>query len=115
MKEKIHPKYVDCVITCSCGNTVNTRATKPKLSVDICSACHPFFTGKQKLIDAAGRVEKFRRRFGDTAPTKVKTTRRAALVAKRAEPKPKPAKKPRATKKTAPDAPPPQEAASDKD
>ena len=114
MKEKIHPKYVDCVITCSCGNIVNTRATRPKLSVDICSACHPFFTGKQKLIDAAGRVEKFRRRFGDTAPTTVKTTRKAAPKAKPAAPKPKAAKKPRAAKKTAPDAPPPQESAPDR-
>ena len=70
MKEKIHPKYVDCVITCACGNVVKTRATKPKLDVDICSACHPFFTGKRRLVDKAGRVEKFRRKYGEVAPKK---------------------------------------------
>ncbi len=70
MKKKIHPKYVDCVITCACGNVVKTRSTKPKMTADICSACHPFFTGKQKLLDAAGRVEKFRRKYGETTPTK---------------------------------------------
>lgn len=73
MKKDIHPQYVDCVATCACGNTVKTRSTKPKISVDICSACHPFFTGKQKLVDTAGRVEKFRRRYGEgTAPKKKK-------------------------------------------
>lgn len=66
MKDKIHPEYVESVITCACGNTVKTRATKPKLHVEICSNCHPFFTGKQKLLDTAGRVEKFRRRYGET-------------------------------------------------
>ncbi|MFO7639003.1 MAG: 50S ribosomal protein L31 [bacterium] len=107
MKEKIHPKYVDCVITCSCGNTVQTRSTRPKLSVDICSVCHPFFTGKQKLIDAAGRVEKFRRRFGDTAPTKVKATPKAKRApAVKAVPKPKAEKKPKAAPKTKPAAKP---------
>lgn len=63
MKPKIHPNYVDCIITCACGNTVKTRATKPQITVEICSNCHPFFTGKQKLVDTAGRVEKFRKRF----------------------------------------------------
>ena len=74
MKEKIHPNYVDCVITCSCGNTVKTRSVKPKISVEICSACHPFFSGKQKMIDAAGRVEKYRRRYAKkaSAPKKEK-------------------------------------------
>jgi len=73
MKEKIHPQYVDCVITCACGNTIRTRSTKPKINVEICSACHPFFTGKQKIVDTAGRVERFRRRYGQTtAPSKKK-------------------------------------------
>jgi len=63
MKPKIHPKYVDCVITCACGNKIETRSTKPKIAVDICSSCHPFFTGRQKILDTAGRVEKFRRRY----------------------------------------------------
>jgi large subunit ribosomal protein L31 len=64
MKADIHPKYVDCVVTCGCGATFTTRATKPKLAVEICSSCHPFYTGKQKFVDSAGRVEKFLRRYG---------------------------------------------------
>ena len=63
MKEKIHPKYVDCTVTCGCGNTFTTRSTREKVNVEICSACHPFYTGKQKLVDAAGRVEKFNRKY----------------------------------------------------
>jgi large subunit ribosomal protein L31 len=73
MKEKIHPKYVDCVITCSCGNIINTRSTKPKINVEICSACHPFFSGIQKIIDTAGRVEKYRRRSQKKAKPKEET------------------------------------------
>ncbi len=63
MKEGIHPKYVDATITCACGNQVKTRATEKEIRVDICSACHPFFTGRQKLIDTAGRVERFKRKY----------------------------------------------------
>jgi large subunit ribosomal protein L31 len=63
MKEKIHPKYVDTTITCLCGNVIKTRSTKPNIRVEICANCHPFFTGKQKLIDSAGRVEKFQKRY----------------------------------------------------
>ena len=63
MKNGIHPKYVDCEISCLCGNVIKTRSTRPKLSVEICSACHPFFTGQQKIVDTAGRVERFRRRY----------------------------------------------------
>jgi len=63
MKAKIHPEYVDCVVTCACGNTFTTRSTVPELNVEICGACHPFFTGKQKLIDSAGRVERFTRKY----------------------------------------------------
>ena len=63
MKNKSHPKYVDCEITCLCGNVIHTRSTKTKLSVEICSNCHPFFTGQQKIVDTAGRVERFRRRY----------------------------------------------------
>ena len=74
MKEKIHPNYVDCIITCSCGNIVKTRSTKQKINVEICSACHPFFSGKQKMIDVAGRVEKYRRRSAKkSAPKTTKT------------------------------------------
>ncbi len=63
MKDGIHPKYVDCKVTCACGNSFVTRATKPELHLEICSNCHPFFTGKQKFVDTAGRVEKFRKKF----------------------------------------------------
>jgi large subunit ribosomal protein L31 len=72
MKDKIHPKYEETEISCTCGNTVKTRSTRGKMTVDICSACHPFFTGKQKLVDAAGRVEKFRRKYGDAVPVRKK-------------------------------------------
>lgn len=63
MKEDIHPNYVETVVTCGCGNSFKTRSTKPKINVEICSACHPFFTGKQKFVDTAGRVEKFQRKY----------------------------------------------------
>ena len=64
MKEGIHPKYEKSVIVCACGSTVETRSTVPAIHVEICSACHPFFTGKQKLVDTAGRVERFNRKYG---------------------------------------------------
>ena len=64
MKKDIHPKYVEATVTCGCGATFKTRATKEKLNVEICLQCHPFYTGKQKCVDTAGRVEKFRRRYG---------------------------------------------------
>ncbi|MCH8345718.1 MAG: 50S ribosomal protein L31 [Chloroflexi bacterium] len=64
MKAKIHPEYVDAVFTCGCGNTWETRATKPQVHIEVCSQCHPFFTGEQRLVDTAGRVERFKRRYG---------------------------------------------------
>ena len=64
MKQGIHPNYVDCTITCACGNVINTRSTKPEIHVEVCSKCHPFYTGKQKLVDTGGRVERFNKRFG---------------------------------------------------
>ncbi len=67
MKPEIHPEYVETTITCACGETIQTRSTVPNLRVAICSKCHPFFTGRQKLVDTAGRVEKFRRKYGRTA------------------------------------------------
>ena len=63
MKEKIHPKYYDTTITCACGSVIHTRSTKQNIRVEICSSCHPFFTGKQKFVDSAGRVEKFQKRY----------------------------------------------------
>ena len=64
MKKGIHPQFVNAVIKCACGNEIRTRSIKPEISVEICSRCHPFFTGKQKLVDAAGRVERFQRKYG---------------------------------------------------
>lgn len=65
MKAKIHPEYSDVMITCSCGNSWTTRSTlsRDQLHVEVCSACHPFYTGKQKIVDTAGRVEKFRQKY----------------------------------------------------
>jgi len=70
MKKDIHPNYDECRVTCACGNTFTTRSTKKEIRVEICSQCHPFFTGKQKLIDSAGRVEKFRKKYGEVKPKK---------------------------------------------
>ncbi len=68
MKPDIHPKYEDIKVVCSCGNTFTTRSTRTKeLHVDVCSQCHPFYTGKQKMLDTAGRVDKFRRKYGNLA------------------------------------------------
>ena len=63
MRKGIHPKYVDSTIVCACGNTVHTRSTKESIHVEICSQCHPFYTGKQKLVDSAGRVDRFKKRY----------------------------------------------------
>ena len=67
MKQGIHPIYVDCKITCACGNVIETRSTRPEIRVEVCNKCHPFYTGKQKLVDTGGRVDRFNRRFGRTA------------------------------------------------
>ena len=64
MKKGIHPEYVEATVTCGCGNSFKTRSTKKQIAVELCSACHPFFTGKQKLMDTAGRVERFKKRYG---------------------------------------------------
>jgi len=63
MKEKIHPQYKEATIICACGEVIHTRSTKPNIRVDICSKCHPFFSGKQKFVDSAGRVEKFMKKY----------------------------------------------------
>ena len=65
MKKDIHPEYVESSVTCACGNSFTTRSTKKEIRVEICSQCHPFFTGKQKFVDSAGRVEKFRKKYGE--------------------------------------------------
>ena len=63
MKNDIHPDYIECTVRCSCGNTFTTRSTVPELRAELCSECHPFYTGKQKLVDTGGRVERFQRRY----------------------------------------------------
>jgi len=74
MKSGIHPEYLPTVITCHCGNTISTKSTKQNLKIEVCSQCHPFFTGKQKIVDTTGRVERFQRRYGLLAPTATETT-----------------------------------------
>lgn len=72
MKQNIHPKYVEATVTCACGNTFTVGSTKPVLRVDVCSRCHPFYTGQQRILDTTGRVERFRRRFNITEESEVK-------------------------------------------
>jgi large subunit ribosomal protein L31 len=69
MKEGIHPNYAPAKIICACGHVIETRSTRPEIHVELCSACHPFYTGKQKLVDTAGRVERFRKKFGNITNT----------------------------------------------
>ena len=78
MKEKIHPKYVDAEIRCACGNVIKTRSTKPVILIGICNVCHPFYTGTQKFVDTAGRVDKFQQRLAKTQAAQA-----AAAVAKK--------------------------------
>ena len=84
MREGIHPKYHEVEARCACGNRFKTRSTKPELHLEICSACHPFFTGKQKLIDTEGRVERFTKKFG----AQTAATRKAAEKTAKASKKP---------------------------
>ena len=84
MKAGIHPNYVEATVTCACGNTFTTRSTRPTMRTDLCSVCHPFYTGEQRIVDSAGQVERFMRRMeaaaGDGAQSKRKR-RQAARVA----------------------------------
>jgi len=68
MKPEIHPKYETVHVTCACGNAFQTRSTKGDISVDVCGACHPFYTGKQRLVDTQGRIDRFRRKYAAPAP-----------------------------------------------
>lgn len=87
MKQGIHPEYVECTVKCTCGNTFTTRSTKSELKIDICNACHPFFTGTQKLIDTGGRVQRFADKFGSAsaAVAEREAAKKAAKAAKAAE------------------------------
>lgn len=89
MKEGIHPQYVEATVTCACGHTFKTRSTKPVIRLEICSNCHPFFTGRQKLIDTAGRVERFQKRFAKTEGKTVKKKAPATVKAQVRKPKSK--------------------------
>ena len=86
MKQGIHPKYQEVVVRCACGNTFKTRSTKPELHLEICSNCHPFFTGRQKLIDTEGRVERFTKRFGAQTTETHREKKSKAAKAKKAAP-----------------------------
>ena len=77
MKQGIHPEYVTATVRCSCGNSFTTRSTKPDLHVELCNECHPFFTGRQKLVDTGGRVERFERRYGARSKAKAATKKRS--------------------------------------
>jgi large subunit ribosomal protein L31 len=90
MKAEIHPKYIEATVTCGCGNTFKTRSTKPVIQVEICSACHPFYTGKQKFVDTAGRVEKFQKKFGAYRDMHAAPATAAAPAAPEADKKAKP-------------------------
>ena len=81
MKPGIHPKYQEVEARCACGNTFKTRSTKPELHLEICNECHPFFTGRQKLIDTEGRVERFTKRFGAQSAAGRKEAAKASKAA----------------------------------
>ena len=82
MKNDIHPQYEVCEVTCACGNSFKTRSIKPTIKVEICSACHPFYTGKQRFTDTAGRVEKFNKKFSATEGKMVERAPQKAAVKK---------------------------------
>lgn len=82
MRNDIHPSYNLCEVTCACGNKFQTRSVKPVIKVEICSACHPFYTGKQKLLDTAGRVERFQKKFASTGGKMVARTVKKTAVKK---------------------------------
>ena len=79
MKAGIHPEYRRCVVTCACGNTFETRSTLPEIQVEVCSNCHPFYTGTQRLVDTAGRVERFNRKYGVKKHCNLRRPRRTTM------------------------------------
>ena len=87
MKQGIHPQYVECTVTCSCGNTFKTHATVSEMKVELCNECHPFYTGQQKLVDTGGRVQRFADKFGGAAAAQLEkaAAAKAAREAKAAE------------------------------
>ncbi len=79
MRQQIHPEYTFATVHCSCGNRFETRATKPEIHVELCSECHPFYTGKQKLVDTGGRVDRFQRRLAKTEEKRTTVARRGKV------------------------------------
>ncbi len=88
MKPGIHPKYVEATVTCACGNTFQTRSTKPTLRTDLCSVCHPFYTGEQRIVDTEGQVERFMKRMENAAATDRRPSKRKQRIAARTAPLP---------------------------
>ena len=84
MKPGIHPNYVDATVVCACGNTFTTRSTKPNLRTDLCSVCHPFYTGEQRIVDSAGQVERFMRRVETASAGTARPSKRKQRMAARA-------------------------------
>ena len=80
MKDGIHPKYNDTLVRCGCGNTFSTRSTVPEMKVDICNVCHPFFTGKLKFVDTAGRIEKFKSKFAEAGYASLKKPKKQPVA-----------------------------------
>lgn len=96
MKKGIHPEYGPAEIRCACGNVIETRSTRENITVQICSSCHPFFTGKQKLVDTAGRIDRFKKKFsGKTVSNPKPKAREAVRAAKKQEPLEAPVEAPR--------------------
>ena len=85
MKDKIHPKYYVTKVTCGCGNSFVTRSTQPEMKIDICNACHPFYTGKLKYVDTAGRIEKFQRKFAATGYTSLQPRKKKRSAAEESD------------------------------
>ncbi len=85
MKKNTHPNYGPSTIQCACGNVIETRSVMPRIQVDICSACHPFFTGKQKLVDTAGRIDRFKKKFEGRISVGKKSTKETPRVAPKAK------------------------------
>jgi large subunit ribosomal protein L31 len=85
MKPNIHPNYVEATVTCSCGNTFQTRSTRPTLRTDLCSVCHPFYTGEQRIVDTAGQVERFTRRMEAAAANQGQRSKRQRRITAKQE------------------------------
>jgi large subunit ribosomal protein L31 len=95
MRQGIHPEYQTTIVVCACGSRIETKSTQSgEIHVEICSVCHPFYTGKQRLVDTAGRVERFKRKYGDSAAGKGEEAKEADVAGPEAEAEKKPAKQP---------------------